>query len=262
MEIKLVPIKDIKTDTRLQPRNIDLVTGKHRGPEEKRTENHIYNLFELLQGSKQKQLTPIVLTTINEALIVIDGHHRLEAYKKAKRNEIPATILNLDLKQSYLRARTANAEERALPMHREQSNEAAWQIVLDLTNGGANDLPKPNSIRTIANSVNASKSTVGKMIPKAQQWNGKWKLDFSEAACDEMTGYPYWKYARGDWWRDGKFAVDDDAKRLAEIAHIKSKLGSLLNQFDQRSFMAALEELAEEEQIERDEIPEEFAPEF
>jgi len=263
MEITLVPIESIKTNENLQPRNLRLVTGKHRGPEEKKSENHIQTLRELLESSKQKELDPIDVAELEGNLTVVDGHHRLKAYQKAKRKEIPVIICNLDMKGAYLRARTANAEGRALPMHREQCSEAAWQILLNLTNGGARELPEHYSVRKIASSTGATKSTVGKMIHKAKQYDGKWKSEFPKEACDPITGYPHWKYARGEWWREGKFSCkDEEAKRLAEITHIKDKLGSLLNQYNKQSFVAALEELAEEERIERDEIPEEFAPEF
>jgi len=258
MEETLVPITDIKTDERLQPRNLNLVPWKKQDSVKRESDKHTQTLRELLESSKQKQLTPIDIVELNGKLTVVDGHHRLRAYKKANRKEIPIRKLEIDFKQAYIRARTANAEGRSLSMHAEQCSEAAWQILLDHTKGGTRKLPKGMSVALIAARTGASNSTVGRMYKRAMKEHSTWRELYTGVLCDPVTSYPFWKHARGTSWQDGKFKVSEDKKWDINVAQAAKTIGRLLERFDTETVIAALRELAEQERIERDGIPLEF----
>ena len=130
-------ISMLKTSPELQVRTSDLdLTGK------KMRLQHIENLAAKLTG--KKQLRPIEIGFCGGEFWVLDGHHRLEAYKQAKRCSIPAYVRTFktwtDLKAWTL----LNANEdtnQSLNMSQTERVNQAWQFYCLTTEFGKKKSP-------------------------------------------------------------------------------------------------------------------------
>jgi hypothetical protein len=116
-----LPLKAVKVKTELyQPRgwaNSDGVSDeKHK--------------MELARTLKQVgDLDPIQIMPIGEEFVVLDGHHRLEAYKEAKRDDVPVVYFLGNPKEALLEAGAENNKDRLAVTSAEKS-ERAWQLVI------------------------------------------------------------------------------------------------------------------------------------
>lgn len=76
-------------------------------------------------------LDPLTLWQAPESgeLVVIDGHHRLAAYRKAEwRKKVPALVYGCTLEQARLLALRENVKTR-LPLTKDERMDAAWALV-------------------------------------------------------------------------------------------------------------------------------------
>jgi ParB-like chromosome segregation protein Spo0J len=149
----------------------------------------------VLEAAHGVQLEPLLVAQIGSALFVVDGHHRLKAYRQAGRESAPARVMPLDRRGAVLVSKLVNCEARALEMHPEQRRDAAWQYVAHLTRQGVDDLPSGESLRTVAGRFGISKDTVSNMLRKLPKVNPK---AYPAEQCDSGTGFPRWKVVR-DW---------------------------------------------------------------
>ena len=144
--VQTLPLSALKTDDALQPRVIRMVPFKAQGGVEGRSEEHIGSMRLALEASHSIQLKPVLVAEIEGSLFVVDGHHRLKAYKQAKRETIPARVCPMDLQRAVLVSKLVNCIERALPMHSEQRLDAAWQYLAAVSDRGSREMPP---VRTI-----------------------------------------------------------------------------------------------------------------
>lgn len=89
----------------------DVAAGKYD------SESHIRTLTNVLKAlpADQRRLDPILVVPIDSSWICIDGHHRLEAYKKAGVSEVPAEVFTGGIRQAVIVAGEANSKTK-LPM--------------------------------------------------------------------------------------------------------------------------------------------------
>jgi hypothetical protein len=91
---------------------------------------HIRELARTIKD-RGKSLDPILVTAIGKNFYVIDGHHRLEAYRLAKwRKEIPVIHFEGDVGQAQAEAWRLNYKNK-LPMTQRDKLEAAWRLVME-----------------------------------------------------------------------------------------------------------------------------------
>lgn len=222
-----VALGKLKTDPKFQPRDASLATFRDRGRLEEESRRHVEQLARALYGGAE--LEPLLVARIEGKLVVVDGHHRLMAYRRERRQSAPVRILETTEKQALLVSKLVNCGGAKLPMHAEQQRECAWQYLAYLTLRGCLPLPDGNSTRSLGAAFGVSHDTIHKMLRKLP------KVDMEEyqaSACDPGTGWPRWKYVKGNAWRDLYADVPQDiheqhgdTKRAAQIAKLIEKDG-------------------------------------
>jgi len=222
---QLLPTGDVRLADALQPRVARIVPIRDKGRIEQGREQHIATLRLALEASEQTQLDPVWIADIGHAesvapgLYLVDGHHRLTAYRQAGRDAIPASILPMDWHAAVAVSKLVNCTGRSLALHKEQCRDAAWQYLAILTNRGANELPKGESFRSVAGRFGISKNTVSSMLtylPRVVP------TEFHSLAIDPGTGWPRWRYVReaNSPWQTSlpssdQQQLDRDAERVA-----------------------------------------------
>ena len=114
---------------------------------------HIEGLKRAIERGPEHHLDPIVVWWSGMRWIVVDGHHRLEAYKQAERRPefIPVVEFVGGLDEARMKS-TADNHKNKLPMTTEERTEAAWRLTCT-SELSKNDISKACGVspRTIAN---------------------------------------------------------------------------------------------------------------
>ncbi|WP_235504302.1 ParB N-terminal domain-containing protein [Stenotrophomonas sp. Leaf70] len=222
---QLLPTNDVRLADALQPRVARIVPIRDKGRIEQSRDQHIATLRLALEASEQTQLDPVWIASIEHTepvaagLYLVDGHHRLTAYRLAGRDVIPASILPMDWRAAIAVSKLVNCTSRSLALHKEQCLDAAWQYLAILTHRGANELPKGESLRSVAGRFGISKNTVSSMLaylPRVVP------TEFNSLAIDPGTGWPRWRCVReaNSPWQTSlptseQQQLDRDAERVA-----------------------------------------------
>lgn len=249
-EVQHLPLAALKTDEALQPREARMVPVKDQGRVERRSEEHTGTMRLALEAAQSIELEPVLVADVDGVLYVVDGHHRLRAYRLAQRETIQARVLPLKYPEAVMVSKLVNCAERALEMHAEQKRDAAWQYVAAVTRRGATGLPAGESLRTIAGRFGISKDTAQRMIHKLPEVNLK---DWNSTALDTGTGFPRWRYVReaGAGWRDMKEKMDMGQRIQHEAEKLAKKMGALMDKaFLPEVGRLALQMLWSDEQLE------------
>lgn len=129
-EIDQLPLDRIFLATAVfQPRLLN-------GWELSRSADHVDNLLEAIKSSPHHTLDPIVVWWSGKCFRVIDGHHRLEAYRRAAKQPklrvagIPVIVFEGTLERAIAEAIKGNAKDK-LAMTREDKLNAAWRMSID-----------------------------------------------------------------------------------------------------------------------------------
>lgn len=239
-----VPLSDIgQLPEIFQPRDFD-ADGYKAAASKARSEEHIQDLVKVLRDGRPLdplEVAPmegldfghIVLVT---KYVVIDGHHRLAAYREvAKKNEgkrIPCLILEgFSPAQLMLRATKQNAKAK-LNMTEAQRMQNAWRTYIACYR----EL-KPIPDRPLGVLLNVSKTTAGR-IKKELEDLLKREPDMKGALNVPEAGAPSWRetYQRR-WLVDGggrTYAQMEKQHRVARI-DFEAKLLSVFKNRNSRS---------------------------
>jgi len=111
--------------------------GGTHSPDFYRSKTHIKNLSKPLRNP-EIELDPITIAWINQSWsmgmwTVIEGHHRLEAYKFHNRCHIPCVIFEGDRLEIVLQALSSNYKDK-LPMTQSEKLDAQWTIFVGMQN--------------------------------------------------------------------------------------------------------------------------------
>jgi len=243
--VQTVPLSALKTDDALQPRVIRMVPFKAQGGVESRSEEHIGSMRLALEASHSIQLKPVLVAEMEEGLFVVDGHHRLKAYRQAHRQTIPARVYPMDRQRAVLVSKLVNCTERALPMHSEQRLDAAWQYLAAVTGRGSREMPP---VRTIVGLFGIGYGTAQRMRHKIPEVNPK---DWNPEALDGGTGWPRWRYVReaGAGWLDMKEKMDVEQVMQHEAEKLARKIGALMEKATPEAVRRAIHMLGIEAQL-------------
>lgn len=260
----------VTTMPALQPRDLRLVPLKDKARSDESSQHHITSLRLLLEASQTTELDPLLVADVNPSnvevhkqLYVVDGHHRLQAYRLAGRRQVPAIVLPVDIRTAAFVAKLANCSGRSLPMHREQCRDAAWQYISELTQRGKTSLPEGESLRSVAARFGISKNTVSSMVSSLARVDLD---DFPPSTLDAGTGWPRWRYVRQSCnpWSTLIPSLDDspldrDAERVAKLI-VKVVEGSSPEVRARALEMLANDEVHAPNQLESVELLAHFSP--
>jgi hypothetical protein len=215
-------LEALQVDPALQPREERLVPFKGRGRYEDLAADHVGRMRHTLEASKRAELEPLLVAEIDGQPFVVDGHHRMTAYRAAKRKTVPVRVRPMSRHQAALLSKLVNLDGVKLPLHAEQARDAAWQYIAHLTKRGTVDLPSGESTRTIAGRFGIGHDTVARMLHKIPTVELR---EFNPEACDAGTGWPRWKYVKdASRWADQmppaerlQRRAERTAKRLAKL---------------------------------------------
>lgn len=122
-----------------------------------KSESHISSLMDGIISSPDKKLNPIVVWWSGKCFRVLDGHHRLEAYKrlkqgnKLKRDAIPVEVFKGDLNGAFEESIKRNSFDK-MPMSKADKLERTWKMVcLDAFSKSTINTATTISTTTIAN---------------------------------------------------------------------------------------------------------------
>ena len=149
-------------------------------------------------------LPPILVWRCADKAFVLDGHHRLEAYKKNGLADIPVKWFDGSAEDAMLKAAQANSRDK-LPMWDEAKRDAAWRMVCWTT---------APSKRQIMLATGTSMATIGRM-------RRAWKQIQMQADSDVVT-VKSWKtaqmLAKGFDVNDAEHDHDEMERRCQEDA--------------------------------------------
>lgn len=92
------------------------------------SERHIADLVRAIHNVGD--LDPVIVIQVGQRAVLIDGHHRLDAYELADRTaRIPVEYFDGSLDEAVLFAGTANTKAK-LPMSTTERQDCAWRLVL------------------------------------------------------------------------------------------------------------------------------------
>jgi hypothetical protein len=104
-------------------------------PRELFSDRHVKSLLAAIRSQGGKPLDPITVWHSGKHWYVIDGHHRLEAYRqfnteypKRKLNRIPVKAFRGSLAEAICVSAKANSKDK-LPMRQEDKSNIAWRLV-------------------------------------------------------------------------------------------------------------------------------------
>ncbi|PBC10977.1 ParB N-terminal domain-containing protein [Mesorhizobium sp. WSM3859] len=90
-------------------------------------ERHLSDLVKLLRS--RKDLDPVTVLVVGDAYVLIDGHHRHEAYQRTGNESIPTVFFEGSPEEAVLEAGKANAKAK-LPMSSSERQDFAWRLVV------------------------------------------------------------------------------------------------------------------------------------
>jgi len=244
VEPKRVTLATIKQDERYQPRNLRVVPYADRPRAEAASEAHIVRLSEVLEDG---DVEPLLVADFDGRLVIVDGHHRWKAYRRAGKKDSPARVLKVTPKDALMVSKLVNCDGVKLAMHDEQCRECAWQYLADATLQGKLPLPKGTSQRAVGRTFGTSRETIGSMLRKLSAVN---PADYSDEACDPGTGWPQWKYVKGNAIRERYQNIPENLQELHKTERMAGRLASMIEKHGMARFLSALQLLEHERQDE------------
>ena len=223
-----VSLADIGTHPALQARDPSLLKAREAVRQDERQEQHIADMATLLKADARAELVPILLAKVGDRLLVVDGHHRLAAYRRAKRKEIPARVETMTIEQASHASKIANIQHTKLEMRPAQKRNAMWHHLAHITARGTTHLPTGTSQRAIHGMFGGSRDTVQRMLQRLPEID---PTTFPPEHCDAITGFPHWRYVCATV-RNGMYQQMQPEQRIAWLADkYRAKLAKLWEQF-------------------------------
>lgn len=171
-----------------------------------------YHIKELARAlnAQSEPLEPILVTPIGARFFLVDGYHRLEAYRLAGwEKPIPVSISERCVEDARIEALTRNNQDK-LPMSLESKLEAAWKL----------HVPR----RTSSGSFLYSKSTIRKLTTVSDGMIGKMRRAIVRDGIEPSENT--WRQAKGLKWQDENQEFDADEWKELKSREIADKLMS------------------------------------
>lgn len=205
-KIKEISVSKIEVDPELfQPRFVGMDSDGIQ------SKDHVFDLSKRLE--REGSLDPILVLPVGDQAIVIDGHHRLEAYKKAKKSKIKALIFDGEPHTAKLESALENHKAR-LQMSGQEKTQTAWNFVRQ---GMISESPPKwvYSENEIIKATNASDGTIKKMRTIFKEFQSK-GMDVPDSWITARTGEM--EGVERDW--DAELSKQVDAYRKILLKHL------------------------------------------
>jgi len=137
---------------------------------------------EDLTADTEHTTDPVTVCDVGERYLLVDGHHRYEAFQKAGRSHIPTRLLKTSEQEAQLLATVLNNHTTTIPQGQKERSEKAWREMLR-HHDGARWLDGWSG-RKFAEKVDVSEPTMRRMVD-ARKKHGE--------AAESMT----WSQAAG-----------------------------------------------------------------
>jgi len=235
-----VTLGKLKTDPAYQPRNHFLAPYKDRTRLVNESEAHIARLADRLALG---DLDPLLAAQIEGKLFIVDGHHRLKAYKRVGRGTVPVHVLPMSAEQAGMASKLVNCSGVKLAMHSEQSRECAWQTLAVMTRRARQRTPEGFSARAFALQYGTTKDTVCRMLKRLPEVNPK---EYQPEACDCGTGWPQWKNVKGNATRDRYDDVPLDTRERHRDEQRAAKVAAMIDKDGVDAFLRSITLLRDE----------------
>lgn len=228
-DTRAVPLAEIKMHPELQPRSLELLKVRERTRQEDQSEHHIRDMALLLRADPKAELFPVHLADVDGVLYVVDGHHRLASYKRAKRETIPARVAPMTLVQAHTASKLANVQGAKLAMQVEQKRNALWHYLAAITHRGARPLPAGETQRQLSGRFGVSRDTLQRMLERLPEVD---PTRFDPKHLDGITGWPHWRWTkatvRNDMWQ----AMTPDMRQQWQADKYAKALRKLWDRYD------------------------------
>jgi len=241
VEPQQVALGKLKEDPMFQPRNLRLIPYADRGRQEAASENHVADLASKLTDGRE--LEPLLVARIDGKLWLIDGHHRLKAYRRQQRRTVPVRIMNTDLTTALMASKAVNCDGVKLPMHTRQKAEGAWQYLAHVTGHGRLPLPDEVSQHSLERTFGVPRRTIGRMLKRLPTVK---LAEFGPEACDAGTGWPQWRQCCGNAWKALADAMPEDMREQHQIERTAARLATIRDKAGTEVFLKALKALQDE----------------
>lgn len=180
--------------------------------------HHVAVLVASLKGSRNTDLDPIKVLRVGTRNIVVDGHHRLKAYRNSGHQDIPVEFISGGPKHALLVAGAENKKTR-LTMHAAERSERAWTLVItglfskqEIVDGsGASGTTVSNMRRKWNALVKAQKEIPDSWREanrRAGDWDPEWSKQMAQKWAKGITGAVG---APGSFKTEGKLCILGDA---------------------------------------------------
>jgi hypothetical protein len=243
VEVVRVDVRDVRTHPALQPRSQNLIKEREALRQEEQSERHVQDMAQLLRALPREDLEPLSLARVGAVLYVVDGHHRLKAYRRAKRAELPARVVTMTLVEASHASKLANVSHTKLEMLPAQKRNALWHHLAAITDRGSRGLPKGTSQRDLAGRFGVALQTVQRMLQKMPEVD-RW--EFPPEHCDGITKFPHWRYVCQSVRAQMYQALSPDARIEWKSGKYARRLLKLWEQFPPEAVRLAHERLKEE----------------
>lgn len=196
---------------------------------------HIESLVKAIDANETHTLDPVTIWWTGDSWVVIDGHHRLDAYITYQENlkkpsprqgrhkhmsqtkreaslvivQIPVTVFNGTMLEATLHATAANSQDK-LPMSKDSKLTRAWQFVTGEWKG--------LTLKSIAKCCAINDRTVSNM---RAVWRNA-QATSNEGQLSELKSLS-WKQAR-HWDKDAEKATWGDKEVEAETNRLRDIL--------------------------------------
>lgn len=217
-----VKLQEIETRPEYQPRDPSVIEGEvARFRQRQSLDEMVDQMVTFLKTSSDNHTDPLWLVELDGKKVLVDGHHRLEAYSRTKRRIVPAKVYRGKnaLQVARLSCRLANVRGSRIQLHPHEIREAVWQTLRELSADGQRTWEEIRadgySYRSLLSQFGGQPSlgTLSSMIGHLRQ--------VRQECLPEMGEWPTWKEYR-KWLAekhldpDGEKESDYDVEKLAD----------------------------------------------
>lgn len=234
---------EVETDAALQPRVQRLAPYRDWHKLEDASSDHVAVMRSRLAANATAELEPVLVAQVDARLLIVDGHHRLQAYLAERRATIPGRVLQVSLNQAILVSKLANLDGAKLSLHSEQRRDAAWQFLAEVTHRGSLGLPKGESLRTVGARFGIAANTVRTMLRKLPDVD---PAAYGPEACDPGLNWPRWRYVRESAWKGGLEAMPAEKQAQWRAEKVAAQLAKVMERADADTVLRALALLCSE----------------